>query len=61
VELPARAGKYEREESLGGGMSHVCRARDAVIGRTVAVTIRTRRIFPRVEWISRSFCLPSRM
>jgi eukaryotic-like serine/threonine-protein kinase len=41
VELPARIGKYELEEFLGGGMSHVYRARDTVIGRTVAVKILT--------------------
>jgi formylglycine-generating enzyme required for sulfatase activity len=41
VELPARVGKYELEEFLGGGMSHVYRARDTVIGRTVAVKILT--------------------
>src|SRR5579871_6672735 len=41
MQLPARIGKYELEEFLGGGMSHVYRARDAVIGRTVAVKILT--------------------
>lgn len=41
TELPARIGKYELEEFLGGGMSHVYRARDTVIGRTVAVKILT--------------------
>src|SRR5271169_2219762 len=41
MELPARIGKYELEEFLGGGMSHVYRARDSVIGRTVAVKILT--------------------
>ena len=34
-------GKYELEEFLGGGMSHVYRARDTIIGRTVAVKILT--------------------
>ncbi len=34
-------GKYELQEFLGGGMSHVYRARDTVIGRTVAVKILT--------------------
>jgi eukaryotic-like serine/threonine-protein kinase len=41
MELPARLGKYELEEYLGGGMSHVYRARDTLIGRTVAVKILT--------------------
>jgi len=41
MQLPARVGKYELEEYLGGGMSHVYRARDTVIGRTVALKILT--------------------
>ena len=41
MQLPANIGKYELEEFLGGGMSHVYRARDTVIGRTVAVKILT--------------------
>src|SRR5207302_4894623 len=41
MELPARIGKYELEEFLGGGMSHVYRARDTLISRTVAVKILT--------------------
>jgi serine/threonine-protein kinase len=41
MQLPARIGKYELEEFLGGGMSHVYRAKDTVIGRTVAVKILT--------------------
>jgi serine/threonine-protein kinase len=41
MDLPARIGKYELEEFLGGGMSHVYRARDTLIGRTVAVKILT--------------------
>jgi serine/threonine-protein kinase len=41
MQLPARIGKYELQEFLGGGMSHVYRAQDTVIGRTVAVKILT--------------------
>lgn len=36
-----RVGKYELEEFLGGGMSHVYRAKDTVLGRRVAVKILT--------------------
>ena len=41
MQLPARVGKYELQQFLGGGMSHVYRAQDTVIGRTVAVKILT--------------------
>jgi serine/threonine-protein kinase len=41
LQLPARIGKYELIEFLGGGMSHVYRAQDTVLGRTVAVKILT--------------------
>src|ERR1035437_10843115 len=41
MQLPASLGKYELLEFLGGGMSHVYRARDTVIGRTVAVKVLT--------------------
>src|SRR5512139_4319638 len=41
LQLPARIGKYELQEYLGGGMSHVYKSVDTVIGRTVAVKILT--------------------
>jgi formylglycine-generating enzyme required for sulfatase activity/predicted Ser/Thr protein kinase len=41
MQLPASLGKYELLEFLGGGMSHVYRARDTVIGRIVAVKVLT--------------------
>lgn len=40
-QLPALFGKYELEKFLGGGMSHVYRAKDTVLGRIVAVKILT--------------------
>jgi serine/threonine-protein kinase len=39
--LPANIGKYELQEFLGGGMSHVYRAQDTLLGRQVAVKILT--------------------
>ena len=36
-----RVGKYELEEFLGGGMSHVYRAKDSVLGRRVALKLLT--------------------
>src|ERR1051326_2642982 len=41
MELPATLGKYQLLEFLGGGMSHVYRARDTVIDRPVVVKILT--------------------
>jgi eukaryotic-like serine/threonine-protein kinase len=41
MDLPATLGKYQLLEYLGGGMSHVYRARDTVIDRTVVVKILT--------------------
>ena len=41
MQLPSLIGKYELLEFLGGGMSHVYRARDTVIERPVVVKILT--------------------
>jgi serine/threonine-protein kinase len=41
METPLRVGKYELEQFLGGGMAHVYRARDSVLGRRVAVKMLT--------------------
>src|ERR1700720_1292785 len=41
MEHPKTIGKYELLQFLGGGMSHVYRARDTVIDRTVVVKILT--------------------
>jgi formylglycine-generating enzyme required for sulfatase activity len=60
VDLPSRIGKYELEKFLGGGMSHVYRARDTVIGRTVAVKILTEQGCADVEAKAR-FLLEAQM
>ena len=39
MQLPAKIGKYELQEFLGGGMARVYRARNTVIGSTVAIKI----------------------
>lgn len=41
MQLPARIGKYELQEFIGGGMARVYKAQDTVIGRIVAVKILT--------------------
>jgi len=41
MDLPATLGKYELLEFLGGGMSHVYRARDTMLDRAVVVKILT--------------------
>ena len=41
MQLPARIGKYELQEFLGGGMARVYKAQDTLIGRTVAVKVLT--------------------
>ena len=39
MEHPTRIGKYNIDQYLGGGMSHVYRATDSVLGRRVAVKV----------------------
>src|SRR5579862_2693855 len=41
MEHLSRIGKYDLEQFLGGGMSHVYRAKDSVLGRQVAVKVLT--------------------
>jgi serine/threonine-protein kinase len=60
MQLPASIGKYELEKFLGGGMSHVYRARDRVLGRTVAVKILTEQGCQDQEAKSR-FLMEARM
>ena len=60
MQLPASIGKYELEKFLGGGMSHVYRARDKVLGRTVAVKILTEQGCQDQEAKSR-FLMEARM
>ncbi len=38
---PSKIGKYQVDEFLGGGMSHVYRATDTVLGRRVAIKLLT--------------------
>jgi len=60
VEHPSHVGKYEIEQFLGGGMSHVYRAKDTVLGRRVAVKILTRTATADEESKAR-FLLEARM
>jgi serine/threonine-protein kinase len=60
MEHPTRVGKYEIEEFLGGGMSHVYRAKDSVLGRRVAVKILTEAGMADAEAKAR-FLLEARM
>ena len=53
MKLPARISKYELEHYLGGGMSEVYRARDTVLGRTVAVKLLTAHAAQNEETRSR--------
>ena len=53
MKLPARISKYELEHYLGGGMSEVYRARDTVLGRTVAVKLLTAQAAQHEETRSR--------
>jgi serine/threonine protein kinase len=49
MQIPAIVGKYELLEFLGGGMSHVYRARDTVIERPVVVKLLTEEACRDVE------------
>jgi serine/threonine-protein kinase len=60
MEHPTRVGKYEIEKFLGGGMSHVYRAKDSVLGRRVAVKILTEAGMADAEAKAR-FLLEARM
>ncbi|HEY6345141.1 MAG TPA: serine/threonine-protein kinase [Candidatus Acidoferrum sp.] len=57
---PASVGKYELEQFLGGGMSHVYRAKDRVLGRRVALKLLTEEGTSDAETKAR-FLLEARM
>lgn len=60
MKLPFRISKYELEAFLGGGMSEVYKARDTVLGRTVAVKLLTSQAAQNAETRSR-FLLEARV
>ena len=60
MDHPSRVGKYELEKFLGGGMSHVYRAKDSVLGRRVALKILTQAGSDDAEAKAR-FLLEARM
>jgi hypothetical protein len=52
MEIPASVGKYELLEFPGGGMSHVYRGPDTVIGRPVVWKFLTAAILRGLSRIS---------
>lgn len=60
MKLPARIAKYELDKFLGGGMSEVYRARDTVLGRTVAVKLLTHQAATNADTCAR-FLLEARV
>src|SRR5215475_13194156 len=49
MDHPSRVGKYQIEQFLGGGMAHVYRATDTVLGRQVALKLLTRAALSDAE------------
>jgi eukaryotic-like serine/threonine-protein kinase len=60
IQHPTSVGKYELEQFLGGGMSHVYRAKDRVLGRRVALKLLTEEGTSDAETKAR-FLLEARM